>query len=279
MRNDILQPLRHLSDDELVTRVKQLTARERDTTAQLVAHLAELDTRDVHLKLGYGSLFAYCRDALCLSEHEAYNRIEVARAARRFPVILEMLVEGSVNLTTVRLLAPHLTLDNHERVLESARGKRKAEVEEIVAALSPRPDVSSTIRRLPLPPPPLVPASPSPSGALAPTLTAVLQTAPSPAPSTLSSRHAVLTPLSPGRYRVQVTIGADTLQKLRLAKDLLRHAIPSGDEAAILDRALTVLLADLARRKYAATGRAAAAGAVVLGLDTGTRSRTSSRTT
>jgi hypothetical protein len=64
-----------------------------------------------------------------------------------------------------------------------------------------------------------------------------------------------VTALSPDRYRVQVTIGGDTLEKLRLAKDLLRHAVPSGDEAAILDRALTALLADLAQRKFAAAER------------------------
>jgi hypothetical protein len=52
---------------------------------------------------------------------------------------------------------------------------------------------------------------------------------------------------------MQVTIGGDTFEKLRLAKDLLRHAVPSGDEAVILDRALTVLLASLAQRKFAAT--------------------------
>jgi hypothetical protein len=50
-----------------------------------------------------------------------------------------------------------------------------------------------------------------------------------------------------------LTIGNETLQKLRLAKDMLRHAIPSGDDAAILDRALTVLLEDVARKKFAAT--------------------------
>jgi hypothetical protein len=38
---------------------------------------------------------------------------------------------------------------------------------------------------------------------------------------------------------------------------MLRHAIPSGDDAAILDRAFTALLADLARNKFAATERAA----------------------
>jgi hypothetical protein len=59
--------------------------------------------------------------------------------------------------------------------------------------------------------------------------------------------------LAPERYRLQVTIGAQTLQKLRLAQNLLRHAIPSGDEASILDRALTLLLEDVARKKFAAT--------------------------
>jgi hypothetical protein len=60
-------------------------------------------------------------------------------------------------------------------------------------------------------------------------------------------------PLSPDRYKLQVTIGGDTLEKLRLAQDMLRHAVPSGDAAALLDRALTALLAELARKRFAAT--------------------------
>lgn len=247
MPTDILASLSHLSDAELVARVKSLAARERDATAQLVAHLAELDTRDVHLRAGYGSLFGYCLDALALSEQEAYNRIAAARAARRFPVILELLAEGSVNLTTLRLLAPHLTPDNYRGVLESARGKRKSEVEEIVVRLLPLPDVPPSIRKLPGPkaasaPPPL--DAPAP---VAPALPAL----PLPPPV----RPAGVMPLAPDRYKVQLTIGGDTLEKLRLAKDMLRHAIPSGDDAAILDRALTALLADLARKKFAAASQ------------------------
>src|SRR5438552_13163411 len=126
MQNDTLTSISRLSDAELVARVKSLVARERDATAQLVAHLAELDTRDVYLREGYGSLHAYCRDALGLSDGETYNRIEVARAARRFPIILEMLAAGTVTLTAARLLAPRLTPANHRAVLDSARGKRKS---------------------------------------------------------------------------------------------------------------------------------------------------------
>jgi hypothetical protein len=80
-----------------------------------------------------------------------------------------------------------------------------------------------------------------------------------------AGRSAGVTPLSPDRYKVQITIGGDTLEKLQLAKDLLRHAVPSGDEAAILDRALTVLLADLAQKKFAATEKPRASGGMAPG--------------
>jgi hypothetical protein len=256
MQNDILASLSCLPDAVLVAQMKTLVARERSVTAELVAHLAEMDTRDVHLREGYASLFVYCRDALGLSEWEAYNRIEVARAARRFPLILDMLADGSVNLTTVRLLAPHLTPDNHHEVLESARGKRKAEVEEIVARLSPRPEVASSIRRLPGPPPgspavpePLPRSLDSAMSAMGSVPLSALAAHPSPVPA------APVTPLSPDRYKLQLTIGGETVEKLRLAKDMLGHALPSGDDAAVLDRALTALLAELAKKKFADTGK------------------------
>ena len=248
MPDDILTSLRQLSDGELVARVNDLAARERDATALLVAHLAELDTRDVHLRAGYGSLFAYCRTALALSEAEAYNCVEAARGARRFPVILERLAEGSVNLTAVRLLVPHLTEANHREVLDAARGKGRADVEGIVARLSPRPDVPPSLRKLPTPAlaAPVLPAAPLPAATVPVSTVRVVTVAVAGYPG------QAVAPLSPDRYRLQLTIGLETLEKLRLARDMLRHAIPSGDEAAVLDRALTALLSDLARKKFAA---------------------------
>jgi hypothetical protein len=254
---ELLVSLRRLSDTELVARIKDLAARERGVTAALVAHLAELETRSLHLQAGYGSLFVYCRDALRLSEHESYNRIEVARAARRYPVILDRLASGDLNLTTIRLLAPHLTPENHLRVLDEARGKKKSAVEEMVARLAPWPDEPVVIRKLPAPrvvsvAVQLSSAQPCPAAqSSAPPPPQAAQ----PAFPSLASKPAAVVPLSPDRYKLQVTIGGETLEKLRLAKDMLRHALPSGDEALLLDRALTSLLADLARRKFAATDR------------------------
>ena len=258
----LLSSLRRLSDGELVAKVKKLAAQERRSTALLVAHLAELDTRDVHLREGYSSLFSYCREVLALSEHQAYDRIEVARAARRFPVILDLLEAGAANLTAVRLLAPHLTPENHRVVLESARGKRTFEVRQIVARLSPQPDVPVSIRKVPRTatkpgdgasrdaaaassPPVSLPPTSLPASALAP----ALPHAPGPRPQP----PAEVAPLSEDRYHLKVTISGETVEKLHLAKDMLRHAVPSGDDAEILDRALTSLLTELARKKFAAT--------------------------
>jgi hypothetical protein len=109
--------LAHLSDEQLVAEVKRLAATERRATAALIRALMELDARRLYLGEGYSSLFVYCTQALHLAEGAAYNRIETARTARRFPMVLEGLEDGSLTLTSVRLLAPHLTVENHASVL------------------------------------------------------------------------------------------------------------------------------------------------------------------
>ena|SRR5687768_15027331 len=110
-----------LSDLQLLAAVKQLAATERRATAALIRSLMELDTRRLYLGEGCSSLFTYCTQVLHLAEGAAYNRIEAARAARRFPPILAALEDGSLTLTAVRLLAPHLTADNCGQVLSAAR--------------------------------------------------------------------------------------------------------------------------------------------------------------
>lgn len=194
---------------------------------------------------------------LHLSDWEAYYRIEAARVARRFPVIFDMLEDGSIHLTGVKLLAPHLTAENHRAVLESARWKSKLAIGEIVARLAPQSDVPTLVMALPdlpvTPPPPPGGSSsctpPSPQGAAAGT---------EPPPGLLPAppaRPATLTPLSPQRYKLQVTISGDTLEKLRRAKDMLGYVVPAGDDDAVLNRALTVLLDKLGREKFAQTDK------------------------
>src|SRR6059036_3454557 len=250
MQTNILSAVARLSDRHLLDEVKRLAARERDVTAELIAHLAEVEERGLHHAEGFDSMFLYCRQILLLSEHAAYGRIEAARAARKFPIILEMLAQGSLNLTTVGLVGRHLTRDNYREVLAAAKGRSKSEVEELVARIHPQPDVPSSIRKLPEVKPAASPSALLPAPAATPAPSAL------PAPSVLPPPPApsrVVTPLAPDRYKVQFTVSKDTCEKLRLAQDLLRHVIPDGDPGVIFDRALTVLLENLTKSKFAAT--------------------------
>ena len=271
-----------LSDDQLVTEVLRLTRSERETTASLIAHLGELDARRLYLGAGCPSLFAYCTDVLQLSGHEAYHRIEAARLARRFPLVLQMLADGALNLTTARLLSSHLSAENHEMLLAAAAGKCKREVQLLLARTFPLPDVPSSIRKVPAPRPTSVSAAdvgaaPEDAPAVgavdtsavgshdAPSDASVAASSPEgstgpamsmgPQPSAPGKSRAVDRPLAADRYEIRFTVNAATREKLRLATDLLRHAVPNGDPAEVVDRALTALLEDLARKKFAAAAR------------------------
>lgn len=146
-----IRALTQLSDPDLLAETNALAARERTATARLIAALAEIDGRRLYLRQACRSMFTYCTEMLHLSEYAAYSRIEAARAARRFPCLLTLLEDGAITLTTIGLLAAHLTDKNHEQVLASATLKSKRLVEELVAALKPQASVPAVVRKLPSP--------------------------------------------------------------------------------------------------------------------------------
>ena len=248
-----------LSDSDLLAEVARLAASERAATVRLIAALAEVDSRRLYLGQGCSSLFVYCTTLLRLSEHAAYGRIEAARAARRFPVLLEMLARGELTLTSLCLVAPHLTEPNHLDVLARVRRRCKREVEDIVASLRPTPDVPTVLRKVPG----RTSATEQKTAVtIAPPQTRTVRahpsdvrdvSAPTPEAETLATAPpAAVRPLAPERYKLQVTIAAETRAKLQRAQDLLRHSLPSGDVALILDRALELLVRELERKKAAA---------------------------
>jgi 5-methylcytosine-specific restriction endonuclease McrA len=239
-----------LSDRELLDATARASALERRTTADLLALLAELDSRKLYLGEGCSSLFAYCTQVLHLSEPAAYSRITATRVARRFPTVLARLADGDLTLTSISLLAAHLTDENADALLDAARHASKREVERLVACLCAQPDVPTSVRRLPS-----VETSPAPDPA--PFLSeAPLESSPAHV-ATRSPRRDTVAPLGVDRYLLRVTIDAHTQAKLDRARDLLRHTIPTGDLAKVLDRALTALIEQLERRKVGHRSRPA----------------------
>jgi hypothetical protein len=220
-----LQPL---PPSEILREAKRLASSEQHATAALVACLAEVDARQLYVVAGYNSMFGFCTRGLHLYEGSAYNRIEVARLARRFPIIIERLAAGEVTLTAVRLIGKHLTAENHLAMLDTIRHMSKEKLRALLAELEPKQDVTPSVRKV---------SSASGEGA----------------PVAAAAANDAVTPLSPGRYKVQFTVSAETRAKLQHAQDLLRHTVPDGDIAEVFDRALTILVDKLERTKFAAT--------------------------
>jgi hypothetical protein len=253
-----LNCLTTISDDELLSRVRVLASDECRATARLIEALAELDRRKLYLAQGCSSLFTYCTQVLHLSEHAAYSRIESARAARKFPAILNALQNGAITLTAVCLLAPLLTDQNHGQLIADSRHRSKRDIEDLVARMRPKADVATSVRKLPVPGREEAVTAPIWSSAGTACAESATQQTDGQVPRALpvdAARPAVVVPLAPERYKIQFTASRETYEKLRRAQDLLRHAIPNGDPAAVFDRALTVLLTVLMNTKMAATQR------------------------
>jgi hypothetical protein len=142
---------------------------------------------------------------------------------------------------------------------ESCQGPRvgalqeQARLEHLVAALRPQPAVPSSVRKLPAARVSDVPCPP-PHAAEPARLDSIPEVVSDSVPAQ-PKRAAVVAPIAPAQYKVQITVSADTYDKLRRAQDLLRHTIPNGDPAVIFDRALTLLLANLEKAKLAAATR------------------------
>ena len=249
-----------MSDATLVAETKRVAEVERRSTADLLALLVEVENRRVYLALGYSSLFAFSTQALHLSEQAAYSRITAARAARRFPLILELLSQGALSLSSVGIIAPHLTDENADSLFGSATHKSTREVERLIASLHAQPDIPPSLRAVP----DTVGERTRVKVVMDHLVTHSPESAAAPTPIPVPSRPD-LAPIAAKRYLLKVTIGQETHDKLQRARALLRHAIPDGDPALILDRALTLLLERTERAKCGAASlprspRAAAGG-------------------
>ena len=142
-----------MEDDDLLMEVKRLATVEREATAALLRSLMELDARRLYLREGCSSLFTYCTQVLHLAEVPPTTASKPPAPPAGFPALLDALEEGALTLTSIRLLAPHLTADNCSELIAAARYKSKREIELLIAALNPRPAVPTVIRKLPAPPP------------------------------------------------------------------------------------------------------------------------------
>lgn len=268
------QALAGLSDGELLERLSRIVKQERGVEVAVLLHLAEVERRGLHLARGCSSLFAYCVQRLGFSEDVAYKRVGAARYGRRFPLALDLLGQGALNLSALMLVGPHLTDANHHDWLTAVLGKTKREIELLIATRCPKPDVPPSVRKLPnrqaatrrATEPEVgsntahetVPAGlKQQDGTTSQQVTEtpsqqVKETASQPvaAPRTPAARPQVQA-WSATTFRVVFTASEGMKQKLDRAQELCSHRVAPSDLPALLELALDSLIEREENRRYA----------------------------
>lgn len=227
--------LSSLTDSDLVAKVITLVSSDCALAADLLHHLGEVDARRLYADAGFSSMFAWCTAKLGMCESSAGRRIAAARAARQFPIILELVSTGRIHVTGVAMLAPHLTDDNHRELLEAGCGKTRRQLEEVLADRNPKPDVRPLMRKEPTP-------SGRPETAAVSDPPAPPTNRPTPPPQ----------PLGQQRYKVQFTASKDLRDKLERATALMSHRVEPGDLAAVVEAAVDLLIEQVEKERFAA---------------------------
>jgi hypothetical protein len=234
-----------LEDDQLLAALSGLVRRENDSLSDLLAHLAELDERALCVALGYSSLFAYCTEALGFCKSSAGRRIAAARVCRDFPEAFTRVANGELQLSVLCALRPHLNAENANELFAACARKSYEQVEELLAARFPKPDVRDLIRRLPA------------TAVVTPDIgTRRIDVAPeaTEAPQIERQRpqaaRGAVKPLSPDRFSVNFTADGEFRELLEEVRALLSHSEPKGDLMRVMKRGLEALRSEILKRRF-----------------------------
>ena len=240
-----------LANDQLLASLSSLVGRENAALADMLAHLAELDERELCLDLGFSSLFAYCVEALGFCKSSAGRRIAAARVCRTYPEAFARVANGELGLSVLVTLNKHLNPGNASELFAACSRKSYEQVELLLAARFPRPDVRDLVRRLPT-----QAAKSTPHvgrSAAATELEAdVRSEVPSPAqPQQLQpARPGRVKPLSPERFSVNFTADAEFRELLDEVRALVSHAEPRGDLMSVMKRGLQALKTEILKKRF-----------------------------
>ncbi|MGZ3699217.1 MAG: HNH endonuclease [Bdellovibrionota bacterium] len=141
--------LKSVSSDILWEQTKSLVKEERRLTTEILWHLREIQSRELHLKRGYPSLHEFCVKELGYSDGSAYRRIESMKMLTELPELEKKIQEGSLTLSSIASVASFVKNEKKQGksysreakrdLLLSVEGKSRRQAEELFAQISPQP--------------------------------------------------------------------------------------------------------------------------------------------
>ncbi len=190
--------------------------RDRYSLAMFLVYLSEFDAQQLYLPEAYPSMYAYCRGELGLAHDAATRRIHAARHARRHPVLIDAIADGRIELSAIGLLGPHLSDGNADALVALAAGKSCVEIRQAL-------ERELGLNRVP--------------GTLCEA-------------DELGSNRV---PQGAKRHELRGLLSPEVQELLDRAHDGLSHTVGFEDSQEVLKRALTLLVEQIERERFAAT--------------------------
>lgn len=91
--------LSNLSDQELIFDTKEAIANEREAISIVIKYFAEIKKRELYLKAGYSSLFAFVTEHLGYCNASAQSRINAMELIKSVPEVEKKIESGELSLT------------------------------------------------------------------------------------------------------------------------------------------------------------------------------------
>ncbi|HKQ56307.1 MAG TPA: HNH endonuclease [Candidatus Eisenbacteria bacterium] len=234
----------HLDGPIVLGLLDEATGSASDVIAYQLALIADVDHRQLYAPGSYKSTRDYCLRHLHLSEDATAKRIQAARAALEYPALFHALAENRLHLSGINLLAPHLTAENVDGLIEAATHKSKREIDLLLAERFPRAGMLPLDEHAPghVEQGPAV-ADPSASG-----------------PVTQYAPGHVATPtrvvaLGPDSCGMHFEMSRRAMDKLLYLKELLGHRAATMSQGEIYEESLDAHVQLLEKRLFAATSR------------------------
>ncbi len=112
--------LSQISNNLLITDLKDLVAQEREMLLEILRYLKVVENRQLYLKMGYPSQFAFLTEALSYSEGAAQRRIQTMRLMKALPEVESKIESGEISLSVASQVQGFIQREDKRRKIEKS---------------------------------------------------------------------------------------------------------------------------------------------------------------
>ncbi len=135
------------TNKQLVEKTKDLLARERECTVEIIILLSTIWARKFFFPK-YCDFSEFCIKELGMTKNQAWQRTQIAKCIRYFPEFLDLIRSGETSMTNVRLAASKVTKANFSVISEGIKGKSKREAQLFLSSVTPEGKINEIEARM-----------------------------------------------------------------------------------------------------------------------------------